>query len=180
MATVSNTLKLNDSMGNVIKSIVRDMDMCIGSMERLDSISDRMNLGSSLNNATASASGLHRGLDPIDDDIRRANEEQKKFNNQIRDGTAATSQLRSMFSMIGGIYAGKQLLNLSDSYSGTIGGLENIKAAGESAIELNERIFASAQRARASYLDTASAVTKLGLQAGKLFLVLVRSRRLLS
>lgn len=173
MATVSNTLKLNDSMGSVIKSVINDMDKAIGTMERLDSTSDRLNLGKSLNNATSSASGLHRGLDPIDDDLRRANEEQQKFNNELKNGNYAASGLLSGIRNLIGAYAGiqgaKELGGLSDRMTSTDARLNLIVDDKGSVDQLRRKIFASAQDARASYLDTAAAVSKLGILAGDAF-----------
>lgn len=62
-----------------------------------------------------------------------------------------------------------QLVNLSDTYTQTQARLAMIVDEQSNVDELNDKIFASAQRARAPYQDMADTVAKLSLNAGDAF-----------
>ncbi len=169
MATVTNFIKMKDSMGSVLKDIVREMDITMGTMERLNSASDRLNLGGSLNNATSSASALHRGLDPIDGDLRKASEEQKDFNNKIRDGTSAANGLHSTMVKMASVIGVKEIISFSDQITLLSARLDLIKSDMETVADLQAKIFGAASNARGLYSDMAASVSKLALLAGDAF-----------
>ena len=61
------------------------------------------------------------------------------------------------------------MLNISDELASTKARLNLLVDDGGSVAELEQKIMASAQRSRSVYFDTASAVAKLGLNAGNAF-----------
>lgn len=63
----------------------------------------------------------------------------------------------------------KGAMELSDSLTNVNARLNLITGSQAEADALNQKIFASANRSRGSYLETADAVSKLGLQAGDAF-----------
>lgn len=63
----------------------------------------------------------------------------------------------------------QKLIGMSDEYTQTNARLDLINDGLQTTSQLQDKIFASAQRSRASYTDMASAVAKLGLTANKAF-----------
>ena len=63
----------------------------------------------------------------------------------------------------------KALLGLSDKLTSTTARLSFLVDDGGSVDELEQKIMASAQRSRAAYLDTASAIASMGANAGRAF-----------
>ena len=61
------------------------------------------------------------------------------------------------------------MLNISDELASTKARLNLLVDDGGSVEALEQKIMASAQRSRSVYFDTASAVAKLGLNAGNAF-----------
>jgi tape measure domain-containing protein len=112
-------------------------------------------------------------FDAIEENIRNANNEQQKFNNSIRGGSNSANGLLSTIKKIaiaaGGIAGINKVLNISDELASTKARLNLLVDDGGSVEALEQKIMASAQRSRSAYFDTASAVAKLGLNAGNAF-----------
>ena len=112
-------------------------------------------------------------FDAIEENIRQANNEQQKFNNSIRGGSNSANGLLSTIKKIavaaGGIAGINKVLNISDELASTKARLNLLVDDGGSVDVLEQKIMASAQRSRSAYFDTASAVAKLGLNAGNAF-----------
>ena len=104
---------------------------------------------------------------------RLARETQKDLNREMRNGSAAANGLASTIKSLAGAYIGLQglkgILNLSDTITSTTARLNMMNDGLQSTDELNDMIFASAQRSRGSYQDTAAMVAKLGVLAGDAF-----------
>lgn len=123
--------------------------------------------------------GLHpwakagTAFDAIEENIRNANNEQQKFNNSIRGGNNSANGLLSTIKKVaiaaGGIAGINKVLNISDELASTKARLNLLVDDGGSVEALEQRIMASAQCSRSAYFDTASAVAKLGLNAGNAF-----------
>jgi tape measure domain-containing protein len=112
-------------------------------------------------------------FDAIEENIRNANNEQQNFNNSIRGGSNSANGLLSIIKKVaiaaGGIAGINKVLNISDELASTKARLNLLVDDGGSVEALEQKIMASAQRSRSAYFDTASAVAKLGLNAGNAF-----------
>lgn len=166
MATIGTAIKLNDMMSAPIHSITNAMNMMLSTWESLDSataggldVGDIESIRSELNNAT-------RAIDQMGD-------EQQEFNQKVQQGANAADNLSDALLGAVGAYVSLQsvgkLVNLSDTYTQTQARLSMIVDEQSNVEELNDKIFASAQRARASYQAMADSVAKLSLNAGDAF-----------
>jgi tape measure domain-containing protein len=112
-------------------------------------------------------------FDTIEENIRNANNEQQNFNNSIRGGSNSANGLLSTIKKIavaaGGIAGINKVLNISDELASTKARLNLLVDDGGSVEALEQKIMASAQRSRASYLTTAKAISQMGLMAGDAF-----------
>ena len=94
-------------------------------------------------------------------------EQQEKATKTSTDSLAGS--LKNLLRTYLGFQTIKGLVNLSDQMTGTTARLNMIVDDGGSVDELEAKIMASANRARASYLDTAAAVAQMGVLAGDTF-----------
>lgn len=105
--------------------------------------------------------------------IRDNVDEQGRFNREIQEGTQQADELTNMIKNAVMAYATVQtagsIIDLSDTMTQTTARLGLIVDDGGSVEELQNKIFASAQNARGSYMATADAVSKLGTQASQAF-----------
>ncbi|EGT3810339.1 TPA: tape measure protein, partial [Clostridioides difficile] len=112
-------------------------------------------------------------FDRLEQQIREADEQQKRFNDDVRKGASSTDKLVENAKRLVATYIGLRsvggLINLSDQMTSTNARLAMINDGQQSDGGLNKMIFQSAERARASYLDTAKIVSRVGMNAGKAF-----------
>ena len=109
--------------------------------------------------------------------IRDNTDEQGRFNQQIRDGTSASSDLMNSIKGIVAAYASaqgmKNALDLSDELTQTTARLEmmsqGFEEAGMSGQELMQQVYISAQDARGSLSDMADVVARFGNNARDAF-----------
>ncbi len=105
--------------------------------------------------------------------IRDNVDEQGRFNQEIQQGTRQADNLRDTIKRAAAAYVSIQsigkIINLSDTMIQTTARLELIVDDGGSVDELQNKLYASAQNARGSYMATADAVSKLGMQASQAF-----------
>ena len=116
---------------------------------------------------------LKQNYDNVAKSIKNGNDNQEKFNNSINTANASSNKLlstvKSIVLTLGGVTAIKSLVNLSDTVTNNKARLSLVVDDGGSVEELENKIFASADRARADYLNMTSSVSKLSLNAGSAF-----------
>lgn len=116
---------------------------------------------------------LKADYDNVTKGIRKNNEEQDKFNNSLNtannNGNKLLNTIKKVAVTIGGIAAIKNIVNLSDTVTSNRARLELIVDDNGSVEELENKIFAMANRTRSDFLDTTSVVSKLGILAGDNF-----------
>jgi tape measure domain-containing protein len=135
-------------------------------------------LNAALNNMDVTAANaayvqLNSIVDSTERNIRDNVNEQQRFNQELRNGASGADNLKNKIMGMAAAYlsvrgAGK-LLNLSDTMTQTTARLNLIVDDGGSVAELQNKIYQSAQNARASYQQTADVISKLGMQASAAF-----------
>lgn len=107
------------------------------------------------------------------DGYRRAAEQEENLNRGLRTGgSLADGMLGKVKTLVATLAAGaglNKLIGLSDQMTSTTARLSFLVDDGGSVDELEAKIMASAQRSRAAYLDTASAIASMGANAGAAF-----------
>lgn len=173
MARIQSTLALNDQMSGVLRRINKAMSLTLDSFEAVQRASGR-----SFNTQNISAARQEMGranavLDEMERHYQDCNGQQNQLNKNLSRGSSAANGLLGKIKGIAAAYLGmnglKALGNLSDTMSSNRARLDLIVDDGGSVEDLEKKIYASAQRSRASYLDTMSTVSKLGLMAGDSF-----------
>lgn len=121
----------------------------------------------------SSVQSLKGNYDNVAKSVKNGHDNQEKFNNSINTANQSSNKLLSTVKNIvlalGGVTAIKSLVNLSDTVTNNKARLSLVVDDGGSVEELENKIFASADRARADYLNMTSSVSKLSLNAGSAF-----------
>ena len=173
MATLKTAIQVYDGMSPGLKAITNALNITISSFETLQKVSSNAIDTSSIQAAREQLNKAEIAFDEVEREIRQANEQQQKFNNEIRNGQTAASELHSKFmkiaATVGAVLGAKQIIGLSDEITQTTVRLNMINDGLQTTEQLQNMIFQSAQRSRASYADTADIVAKLGLRAGDAF-----------
>ena len=173
MGTIRTAIALYDGVTSPLQSMHKAMGVVLNTFESMQQASGRAVDTAAIREAREEWAKAGTAFDAIEENIRNANNEQQKFNNSIRGGNNSANGLLSTIKKIavaaGGIAGINKALNISDELASTKARLNLLVDDGGSVEALEQKIMASAQRSRSVYFDTASAVAKLGLNAGNAF-----------
>ena len=166
MATISTAIRLNDMMTAPLRNITSAMNMMLSSWEDLESAT-----AGGLN--TSNVEGIRNELNRASAAMNQMEEEARHFNEQVDDGSGLIDRLTRRIMGTVGAFAGiqgiKKLVGMSDEFTQTNARLNMINDGMQYTDELINKIMASANRARASFTQTADTVAKLSLNAGDAF-----------
>ncbi|MFJ8064911.1 tape measure protein [Psychrobacillus sp. NPDC096426] len=173
MATIRTAIQIQDGMSKAFQSMNNAMNIVINSFESLQNASGNAVDTASIQAARRELNQAEIAFNEIEQEIRQADEAQRRFNDGIRDGTSAADGLLGKIGGIVAAYVGIQsagnILGLSDALSQTSARLALINDQQQTTAELQRMIFDSAERSRASYMDTAAIVAKVGANAKDAF-----------
>lgn len=98
---------------------------------------------------------------------------QRNFNNVVNQGSSGFDNLKNKIIGVIGAYASfqgvKKLIDTSDEFTQTTARLNLMNDGLQTTEQLQNKIYASAERSRASYATQADIVAKLGQRAGSAF-----------
>lgn len=173
MARVQSSLVLNDQMSRVLGRINKAMGLTLNSFEAVQRASGKSFDTSNINAARRSINEVNTILRGVEESYRKCNNQQDQLNKRLGQGSSAANGLLGKIKSIASAYLGMKtvtgLVGLSDTITQTDARLSMMNDGLQTTAELNDMIYASAQRSRGSYLATADAVAKLGLMAGDAF-----------
>ena len=173
MGRVQSSLVLNDQMSKVLGRINKAMGSVLDSFEAVQRASGRSFNTANIAAARREIGAADAALNEMEQSYRDCNNQQQQLNKRIGQGTTAAGGLLGKIKSIASAYLGmkavKGLVGLSDTITQTDARLSMMNDGLQTTAELNDMIYASAQRSRGSYLATADAVAKLGLMAGDAF-----------
>lgn len=173
MGNIRAAIALYDGVTSPLQSMHKAMGVVLNTFEAMQQASGRAVDTAAIREAREEWARAGTAFDTIEENIRNANNEQQNFNNSIRRGSNSANGLLSIIKKVaiaaGGIAGINKALNISDELASTKARLNLLVDDGGSVEALEQKIMASAQRSRSVYFDTASAVAKLGLNAGNAF-----------
>jgi len=161
--------KVNESTNPQLETLRSKLAEILSEQQSLnDAVSDM-----DFDSANKSYMRLSNTMNGTEQYIRDNIDGQDKFNRKIQDGQNHFSKLTGLIKGAVGAYLGiqgiKNTLNISDTLTSTTARL-NLMNDGRQDIEtLQNMIYASAERSRGAFQETADAVSKLGLMAGDAF-----------
>jgi tape measure domain-containing protein len=164
---------LNDGMSAVLKRITSALDTTLNAFEQVQRASGRAVDAAQIAQARSQLVGANAEIQDMADGYRRAAEQEENLNRGLRTGgSLADGMLGKVKTLVATLAAGaglNKLIGLSDQMTSTTARLNFIVDDGGSVKALEAKIMASAQRSRAAYLDTASAIASMGANAGAAF-----------
>lgn len=173
--TVQNTIRLNDKMTPVLRSIMKALNATLTAMSEMDKVSTR-----SLNAATRAARQASQAIDTMGSVAQRSTNKattgQNKYTQSIRQSKDALSDLvekaKALAITYGLFQGGQALVNAGDAYIGSTAQLDlmlKMNKSQKTAVELQDEIYAASQRSLGNYREMSKQVGKLGLLARDAF-----------
>ena len=166
MATVSSSLALQDRFTATINKAIQSSNRLLKVMEQIDQKDLDVNLRRQFSAALQAEKANNAELEKMVKNLNNAG-------NAADPLADAMSRVKGALLGAGAVYSAQRVLQLADSMTTTRARLdlviEGMNEAGTTADQLQQRIMQSANRSRASYLDTADAISKMGIMAGDAF-----------
>lgn len=187
MATIQSQIELFDAFSAPMMNIINAVNLGVSAMadmqgamnESFDPASiagaqDAINQAAAeILAANENYSRLSQTADRTEECIKDNVREQERFNREIEQSTYGADRLMQVFGGAIATYATVQTLSkatdMSDQMTSTTARLNMMNDGLQSAAELQDMIYQSAEQSRGSYQATADAVSKLGLMAGDAF-----------
>ncbi len=173
MATIQTSIRIFDGMTPAFRHMTNAMNIVLSSFEQLQRTSSNAIDANSIRTAREELARAEAGFDRLEQQIRESDNQQRRLNEDINKGASSTDRLVGSAKKLAATYLGIRTLgglgNLSDQMTSTNARLSMINDGQQSDGGLNKMIFQSAERSRASYLDTAKIVSRVGMNAGKAF-----------
>lgn len=174
MATIRNSISMQDNMSPVFKSIIRAMDSTLSAMKKFDSTASRGIPAKSFRDAQSAINSASNALIKYQNNIQKANEESSNLNNKLNSMSSRGGfNALNIYALVGLIKQTSQLVDKTATYLDDMALIQSrvkmINDGMQTTGELQDKILASANRARSSYADTTNAVTKLNMLAGDQF-----------
>lgn len=184
MATIKQMFELVDGVSPVINKLVRSVDKVAGKFDRTAKAASGMEIAAErgangIRTAAAQAASPIQTLGglvlALNQRLRNVGDEAfskikagvSGMVGQFALATIAANAFMSALSYISGIP--DRLVRASDAYAGIQARLRLVAGGAQQAAELNDLIYASAQRARGSYEEMADSVSKIAMTARKAF-----------
>ncbi|WP_343117858.1 tape measure protein [Clostridioides difficile] len=173
MATIQTSIRIFDGMTPAFRHMNNAMNIVLSSFEQLQRTSSNAIDANSIRTAREELARAEAGFDRLEQQIRESDNQQRRLNEDINKGASSTDRLVGSAKKLAATYLGIRTLgglgNLSDQMTSTNARLSMINDGQLSDGGLNKMIFQSAERSRASYLDTAQIVSRIGMNAGSAF-----------
>ena len=173
MASIRSQMVLNDGISGVLRKINTALNTTLNAFEQVQRASGNAVDTAQIQAARAALVEANREVDNMAEGYRRAAQQEEVLNRGLRNGaSAADGMLGRVKSLVAALAAGagiKTILGMSDKMTSTSARLSFLVDDGGSVDALEQKIMASAQRSRAAYLDTASAIASMGANAGSAF-----------
>ena len=173
MATIQTSIRIFDGMTPAFRHMNNAMNIVLSSFEQLQRTSSNAIDANSIRTAREELARAEAGFDRLEQQIRESDNQQRRLNEDINKGASSTDRLLGSAKKLVGVYMSLRTLgnvvNLSYQMTSTNARLNMINDGQQSDNGLNKMIFQSAERSRASYLDTAKIVSRVGMNAGSAF-----------
>ena len=180
MSSIQTAIELSDRMSAPLYNICTAVNMVISNFEALEYASSTAIDTSSMEEARQLLADGMVGLQDITSATESARRKQEEYNQKIQAGSQHTDVLVNKVKSLVGAYVGistvKNALDLSDELTQTTARLDMmvsqynaLNGTMQTTDELSQMIFLSAQNSRASYMDKAASVAKLGNNARDAF-----------
>lgn len=173
MASIRTSIELYDVISSPLLNITDALNMTISAFEEMDSAANSSFDSSTFDGVKEHINQANIELEEMEENIRSAEEQQEKMNNSLNKGSGLADGFgKKIFGLVAA-YASfrgaEKVLDIADEMNQTTARLNLMNDGLQTTQDLQNQIFLSAQRSRASYADTADIVAKLGQRAGDAF-----------
>ena len=177
MATIRNTINLQDRMTPVLHSIIKALESTVQALASVDQVSNQA-FSRVKNDVAAAQAALDAfNANRVENEIQQVNNSTQNLQRPVQNIGQAFSKWQAAIitanqalglvrSAIGGINNGMQIV---DKYNNLNSRVALVNDGLQTQAELQDKVFQAAQRSFATYESVADTVAKLNLLAGDAF-----------
>ncbi len=173
MASISTQLNIVDRMSGPLQGVIGTVDEVVEGLNEVDAAINRGFDTTPITQVESELTQVNQQVNQVEDNLNAVEQQQNQVNNSFNQGSSAIDGLVGGVVSMVAAYASWQgvqkMVALSDTMTQTTARLNLMNDGLQTTEELQEKIFASAQRSRGAYLATAATVAKLGQTAGDAF-----------
>lgn len=173
MASIATQIQLYDLASGPLMNITNALNATLNAFHSVDQAANSTFDTATFDYAREQLNEANAALVQMEENLRRNEEQQNRFNNSLNRGTSAASNLEkklgNLIKTYISIQSARKIIDLTDQLTLTRARLELLVDDGGSVDKLEAKIMTAANRARASFLDISSSVAKLGIIAEKAF-----------
>lgn len=173
MASISTSIELYDRVSAPINRMIAAMGNMCTAFESVESSMDSSFDTSAIEEARRATEQAALEVIQLGNDIEQNQDHQENFNRSVRSGGSAMDGLTRKVAGLVATYVSLQTvskaMDLSDTMTQTTARLDMMNDGLQTTEQLQQMIFASAQRSRGSYQESADAVAKMGIMAKDAF-----------
>lgn len=173
MASISTSIELYDRVSAPVNRMIAAMGNMCTAFESVESSMDSSFDTSAIEEARRATEQAALEVIQLGNDIEQNQDHQENFNRSVRSGGSAMDGLTRKVAGLVATYVSLQTvskaMDLSDQMTQTTARLDMMNDGLQTTEQLQQMIFASAQRSRGSYQESADAVAKMGIMAKDAF-----------
>ena len=173
MPGLNTSIQITDRLSPAFRTMTQSINVCLGAFADMQTATGQAVNTAAIRAAQAAMNDLNMEASRIDDELREAATAQHQFNDSVRTGHTAAEGLLGKVKAVVGAYVGMRAVSgvagLSDEMAQTAARLNLMNDGLQTTAELQEKIYRSAQNSRAAYMDTAAAVSRMGMLAKDAF-----------
>ena len=178
MAGIKTTLSIVDRMTAPIMSINNAINYMQKSFTGVKTAADITPqsltvMKNQVDMANAAAELLNQNFTTVKNSVENTSDSQRKFNETIQQAhmpiDGLIRKIGAAVTAYASIQGAKKFLGLSDEIVNTTARLNLMNDGLQTTQELQNKIYASAQRTGSAYLDVSNSISKMGIMAGKAF-----------
>lgn len=173
MAGVRTSVGVQDNLSPAFGTMATAINVCLGAFMDMQTATDEGFDYRSIETARNAMLDVAESANQIEEELRQAQQQQEHLNNTAAHGVGVFDGLVKKAMGLVGVYASfrgaEKVLETADEITSTTARIDMMNDGLQSTEEVMNMIYQSAQNARGSYTDMASAVAKLGNNAGAAF-----------
>lgn len=169
MATIRTAIQVDDRMSGAFRAMNNALNIVVNSFADLQDATHNAVDVSSIQAARTELARAESAFNQIESSIQGATQQQEQFNRTVTNGGNAMGGLVGKVKSLVGAYVGMKAIeggmDVTDTYASNNARLGLINDGLQTQAELQDKIFAAAQRSRGEYDAMVNTVAKLGLLA---------------
>lgn len=165
MATVRNTISLQDRMSPVLRSVIKALSSTVQTMATVDRVSNTSfnKMKNDVLAAEAAVNQMEMELKGVGKAAEEASNKMGGFKNPLVTLSAGVYLLQKVYQGL------KKITDVADDLAGTTARLNLMNDGLQTTLELQDMLLQVSNKSRTSYMETAATVAKLGVLAGSAF-----------